>query len=198
MYLTATEYILPNELSQFSLSPSGFASNACTVISVLVWLRFLQEDLQIPASVSEEKLQITIQQYREIMIEGNTLYSIINPPSHQPNLTVEDVLTSINFPLEEMLFVAVNNHLSFAAELSKVNQMPETRQANILIVPPDKSMAIIQDKENVCLFDGHSHKGKGGLNVSNNLFCWVVQTILRGDWNTTLEFANLSLIKLNM
>ena len=75
-----------------------------------------------------------------------------------------------------MLFAAVNNHLSFAAELSKVNKMPETRQANIIIVPPDKFMAIIQDKENVCLFDRHSHKGKGGrimaCNVNNlELFC---------------------------
>ena len=62
--LTITEYILPNELSQFSLSPSGFASN---VISVLVGLRFLSEDLLIPTSDGDEKLQITVQKYREIM-----------------------------------------------------------------------------------------------------------------------------------
>ena len=99
IYLTATKCILPNELSQFSLSPSGFASNACTVISELVGLRFLQ-NLQIPVSDRQEKLQITLQQYRGIMIKGNTLYSIINPRSHKPNLTVEDVLASLPFPLE--------------------------------------------------------------------------------------------------
>ena len=170
VYLTTTEYILPNGLSQFSLSSNGFNSNACTVISVLVGLRFLQEDLNIPTGESEDIFQTTLQQYREIMIEGHTLYSIINPPSEQPNLTVEDVLSSINFPLEEMPFVAVNNHLSFAAELSKMNKMPETRHANILIVPPDKSMVVIQDKENVCLLDSHDcHKDKGGLIMTCNV-----------------------------
>ena len=114
LYQTTTEYILPSELSQYSLSPSGFISNACTAIAILVGLRFLQENLQIPTVENEDNLQFIIQQYRQIMIEGNTLYSIINPPSHQPNLAVQDVLSSINFPLSEMPFVAVNNYQSFA------------------------------------------------------------------------------------
>ena len=64
-------------------------------------------------------------------------------------------------------------------------------------------MAVIQDKENVCLLDSYCHKDKGGLimtyNVDNfELFCWVVQTILKRDFNSSLEFANLLWIKLNM
>ena len=177
VYLTTTAYILPNGLSQFSLSSNGFNNNACTVISVLVGLRFLQEDLNIPTGENEDIFQTTLQQYREIMIEGNT-YSIIDPPSEQPNPTVQDVLSSINFLLEEIAFVAVNKHLSFAGKLSKMNKMPETRHANISIVLPDKSMTGIQHKNNVCLLDSHCHKDKGGLimtyNVDNfELFCWV-------------------------
>ena len=130
----------------------------------------------------------------QIVIEYFTIFTI------RIRLTVLD---NHHFSLEEMPFVAENNHLSFTAELSKMNKMPETRHANILIVPPDKSMAFIQDKENVCLLDSHCHKDKGGLimtcNVDNfELFSWVVQTILKRDFNSTLEFANLSLIKLNM
>ena len=80
--------------------------------------------------------------------------------------------------------------------------MPEKQKANVLIVPPDKSMAIIQDNENVCLFDSHSHNGKGGLIMTGKvrnleLFCWMVEDILKRDWNTSLTFSNLSTLKLN-
>ena len=92
------------------------------------------------------------------MIEGNTLYSIINPSSHNPNLLVQDVIRSIDFPLVETPFVAVNNHTSFAAELQKSHQEGENKKAHVLIVPPDKSMAIIQDKQRICLLDSHSHR----------------------------------------
>ena len=84
-------------------------------INCLTGLRFLQEDLHIPSVEDDNSVQPFFKQYREIMIEGNTLYSIINPPSHNPNLLVQDVIRSIDFPLVETPFVAVNNHTSFAA-----------------------------------------------------------------------------------
>ena len=130
-YNTTTEFILPNELCQLSLSPNGVISNACTIITVLTGLRFVQEDLHIPSA--EEPF---FKQYREIMIEGNTLYSIMNPRSYNPNILVQDVITSIDVPLVETPFVAVNNHSSFAAELQKAHQEVEYRQAHVLIVPP--------------------------------------------------------------
>ena len=182
VFLSATEFILPAELSQHSLSQNGFSSNACTVISILAGVRFLQGDLNIPSSESEEDLWVLFNQYREIMIEGNTLYSIINPPFHAPNLTVQDVLTVVDFPLNEMPFVAVNNCHSFASELQNACacNMTESRQMHVLIIPPDKSMVIIQNSTRVCLLDSHCHQGKGGailLGEINNLelFCQMVE-----------------------
>ena len=101
-----TEFILPQELCQHSLSANGMTSNACNVIALLTVLRFLQCDLNIPKN-GIEGAQSMLSQLREVMIEGNTLYSITNPPSHNPNLTVDDVLTSLSFPLEEQPFAAV-------------------------------------------------------------------------------------------
>ena len=163
-YNTTTEFILPNELCQLSLSPNGVISNACTIITVLTGLRFLQEDLHTPSVEDDNSVQPFFKQYREIMIEGNTLYSIINPPSHNPNLLVQDVIRSIDFSLVETPFVAVNNHTSVAAELQKAHQEVENKKANVLIVPPDKSMAIIQDKQRIFLLDSHSHREWGNNN----------------------------------
>ena len=74
---------------------------------------------------------------------------------------VQDVITSFDIPLVEILFVAVNNSTSFAAELEQVHQEAENRNAHVLIVPADKSMAIIQDKQRIYLLDSHNHNHKG-------------------------------------
>lgn len=87
---TATELILPKELCQYSLSPNGLTSNACTVIALLTVLSFLQGNLSIPKHGNDSVLSI-LPKLREVMIEGNTLYSIINPPSHNPNLAIDDL-----------------------------------------------------------------------------------------------------------
>ena len=74
---------------------------------------------------------------------------------------VQDVITSFDFPLVETLFVAVNNSTSFSAELEKVHQEAENRKGHVLIVPADKSMDIIQDKQRIYLLDIHNHNHKG-------------------------------------
>ena len=87
----------------------------------------------------------------QVMIKGNTLYSIINPPSHNPNLTVDDVLTSLSFPLEEKPFAAVIKFQTLAQILETATHGSERRTAHVFITPPDKSAALIQDKEHDCL-----------------------------------------------
>ena len=123
----ATEFILLQELCQHSLSANGMASNDCTVIALLTVLRFLQCDLNIPKN-GIEGIQSMLIQLREVMIKGNTLYSIINPPSHNPNLTVGDVLTSVSFPLEENPFAAVINFQTLALILETAIQGREIKK----------------------------------------------------------------------
>ena len=64
------------------------------------------------------------------MIEENTLYSIINPPSHNPNLAVDDVLTSLSFPLKEKPFAAVINFQTLAQILETAIHGSERRTAH--------------------------------------------------------------------
>lgn len=112
---TTIEYLFPSELCQYRLSDSGITSNACTAISILAGLEFLQGELDI--SSGNIDIQQFVKRYKEIMIEENTLHSIINPPHDNPNLSVEDVLSSIDLPLLEEPFIAVNNASNFTAEL---------------------------------------------------------------------------------
>ena len=135
------------------------------------------------------------------MIEGNTLYRIINPPSHNPNLIVDDVLTSLSFPLEEQPFAAVISFRTLTQILETAIHGSERRTAHVFNTPPDKSAAVVQDKEHVCLFYSHSHQGKGATIIVGNvyqlrLFCLAVQSMLKRDWNKTFEFTNISQITL--
>ena len=136
------------------------------------------------------------------MINENTLYFITNPPHHNPNLLVEDVLSSIDLPLLEEPFIAINNTSNFAAEVQrKLEKNPKNRKTYILIVPPNKSSLILQDKENISLVDSHSQKSKGALIIVGRTsypmqFCQFIEAIITRDWKTTLEFANLSQLKL--
>ena len=163
-------------------------------------LRFLQCDLNIPKN-GIEGVQSMLPQLREVMIEGNTFYSIINPLSHNPNLTVDDVLTFLSFPLEEQPFAAVINFQTLTQILETAIHGSERRTAHVFITPPDKSATVIQDKEHACLFDSRSHQGKGATIIVGNvhqlhLFCLAVESMLKRDWNKTFEFTNFSQITL--
>ena len=110
---TTIEYLFPSELCQYRLSI--LVLPATLVQLFLAGLKFLQGELDI--SSGNIDIQQFAKRYKEITIEGNTLHSIINPPHDNPNLSVEDVLSSIDLPLLEEPFIAVNNASNFTAEL---------------------------------------------------------------------------------
>ena len=83
-------------ISQTDLA-DGIGSNACIVISVYTALKFLGNEIEFDDGAINES---TITQYTEFMIEGKTVYDIINPPVIQPNLFVEEVIKTVDFPFE--------------------------------------------------------------------------------------------------
>ena len=200
-YSHATEFILPEELFQYKLSIDGLTSNACTLIAMLTGLKFLLGELEIPSPDSPDDIERLLLIYRQIMIEGNTLHAIINPPAHQPNLTISDVLQCLNFPLTEAPFAAVHDVENLEYELVTSFDNSKGNTMHVLMVPPDKSMVILQSKRRAALLDSHIHKGKGGTILlgeqsHTQQFALSVQCILSRDWNASLEFANLSLLTL--
>ena len=86
------------------------------------------------------------------MIERNTLFDIISPPRDQPNLTIQEVLNSLNSPLEELPFTTVNNSTNLGCLLqNSVSHLQSNgKSVHILMVP--------LDKEGVTLDDSHCHK----------------------------------------
>ena len=113
-------------------------------------------------------VQSMLPQLREVMIEGNTLYSIINPPSHNPNLTVDDVLTSL---FRGKAICCCDKVPNTGTDTRNCNTWKCKKNSTCFHygTPPDKSAALIQDKEHVCPFDSHSHKGKGATIIVGNV-----------------------------
>ena len=70
---------------------------------------------------------------------------------------------------EEKPFAAVIKFQTLAQILETAIHGSERRTAHVFITPPDKSAALIQDKEHVCPFDSHSHKGKGATIIVGNV-----------------------------
>ncbi|PFX26709.1 hypothetical protein AWC38_SpisGene8656 [Stylophora pistillata] len=85
-HLDVTEWLLPSYICQSSLGGRPSGSNACTVISVLAALHFLEGTLQIPKQLQD--LSITIPMFTNLMIKGNQLYDSFTLPVQQPNLEV--------------------------------------------------------------------------------------------------------------
>ena len=91
------------------------------------------------------------------------LYSGLRLPYNQPNLEVCDVLkkiTHLNLQMSKDLGFFYPEHMF--ETLSQLMQCDE-RQAGVLIIPPDKSVAVLAGKQEIAVFDSHEHGKDGGL-----------------------------------
>ena len=188
------------EYSQAQLTEND-SSNACTVIALLTATSFFQGDIAIPDNNNTQEVAT---HFITKIIEGNTIYDIINPPEHQPNLSVPDVLSSVQLPIEEAdPFQAIMDNNSLFQHLSqKTSQLDQgKRKAFVLIVRPCYSMVICCSDSHISLFDSHSHRDKGALiafalitNIKD--FVNYIEMMIHRDWKTDLKFGNLQEVKI--
>lgn len=155
-----TEWLLPTNISQTRIFGKPQASNACTIISTLVCRSFLKGQLHIPSTAS---LEDTIHKYKQIIMTGNVLYKGIHLPQGQPNLEVCQVLSKIpDLKLKILQDLGFFYGDEIYKTLCQLLQC-EGRQAGVLILPPDKSVAVLANNNNIAIFDSHEHGASGGL-----------------------------------
>jgi hypothetical protein len=188
-----TEWLLPTNICQTRICGRTLASNACTIIAALCCRSFLKRELEIPL---DAELGNAINKFKQLIMTGNMLYGGLRLPCNQPNLEVCDVLKKI----VDLKLTMVKDLGFFYAEdiyetLCQLLQC-EGRQAGVLIFPPDKSLALLADNDEVAVFDSHEHGQNGGIITvcrSKNIddFFYYLQT------NGTLDGYNFSQLALD-
>ena len=115
-------------------------SNACTIISMLTGLNFLEESLPIPKQMQD--LSQTIPVYSQLIFKGNHIYISFNLPPQEPNLDVKQVLDKKDENLHNLTMIAGNSFFSPQHLEDYIVQYHcrNPKFAAVIIVPPDKSM----------------------------------------------------------
>ncbi|XP_022798308.1 uncharacterized protein LOC111336470 [Stylophora pistillata] len=190
---------LEKKVKELGGRPSG--SNACTVISVLAALHFLEGTLQIPKQLQD--LSITIPMYINLMIKGNQLYDSFNLQVQQPNLEVREVLqhgqNDKNVKKLEIVsdlgFFTVRDLEDHLTQHHHVHQS----LAAVLIVPPDNSMVLCFNQTSICLFEMHGlHGGIIATSSSGHVshFVKYLDRMAMRDWKNGLHGSNLAILRL--
>ena len=200
-YLDVNEWLLPLHICQSMIGGRQTGSNACTIISMLTGLHFLEASLPIPKEIQD--LSQTIPVYSQLLFKGNHIYSFFNLPPQQPHLDVKQVLDMKDENLQNLTMISDNGFFSpqhledYIVQYHRRNP----KFAAVLIVPPDKSMALCFDHAVMCLFESRSHGLQGAIistscsgNVSN--FVQYLKGMVMRDWQTHLHGANLAVLGL--
>ncbi len=155
-----TEWLLPTNICQTRISGKILASNACTIIAALCCRSFLNGELKIP---SDAELGNAIDKFKQIIMTGNMLYRGLRLPYNQPNLEVCDVLKRIvDLKLKMVKDLGFFHGEDIHETLLQMLHC-EGRQAGVLIYPPDQSVALVANNEEIAFFDSHEHGQNGGV-----------------------------------
>ena len=191
-YQGVTEWLLPYDISQSTLTGQISGSNACTVISVLGAIQVSNNNLAFPPPITD--LPEIISTFANTMIEGNTLYESLDVDPSQPNLEVKEVVEvlksrniDINILEDEGFFL--------------VEQLTHSGQqvAGVLIVAPDKAMLIYIKDGKFGLMDTHQHGTYGALiaiSTSRNVdeFVAYLSEMVYRYWNASFCGCNLAIL----
>ena len=155
------EFLLPPHASQSGLVGYGIGTNSCTAISVLACVATIQGSLlSLDAVTKPDEL---VSRYCGVIAEGNMLYENIDPSAETPNLMVEDVIeqsdVEIFMPRPMIPIIDADQLASSLISLSELSPVVTC----VLIVRPDKSMALCIVRGNIWVFDSHRHLEKGAL-----------------------------------
>ena len=193
--------MLPSQICQSQVFGEQIGSNACSIISVLSCFNFLSGKLNFPNNLRETLAAMAT--FCDSMKLGNVLYNLSDIPASQPNLEVRDVLhkiSSLKVHIQEDLgFFTANDIIVKFDELLR----SQRRIAGVMIIPPDKSLAILWDYGTMGLLDSHKHSPAGGIIsvcTSHNAHDFVAYLALMvaRDWpGHKLEGANFTILQLS-
>ena len=168
---------------------------------MLTGLHFLEESLPIPKQLQD--LSHTIPVYSQLIFKGNHIYSSFNLPPQEPNLDVKQVLDKKDENLQNLAMITDNGFFSPQDLGDYIEQYHRhnPKFAAVLIVPPDKSMALCFNQAVMCLFESHSHGLQGAIistSCSGNIgnFVQYLNRMVMRDWQTHLHGANLAVLGL--
>ena len=160
-YDNVIELLLPPHASQSGLVGYGIGTNSCTAISVLACVATVQESL-LSSNVIANPDEI-VSRYCGVIAEGNMLYENIDPSADTPNLMVEDVIeqsdVEVYMPQPMIPIVDADQLASSLITLSKLSPIVTC----VLIVSPDKAMALCIVRGSIWVFDSHRHLERGAL-----------------------------------
>ena len=133
------------------------------------------------------------------MREGNIIYDIINPPNHQPNLFVEEVIKAIDFPLkipQQNSLVILTDDIQLQNEIGSRLVKSGNIAAFILIVPADKTMLLCSNQHKIYLFESHNHQDKRALLVEVDKIYFkelvaYLRNMIKTDWGKDSFGTNL-------
>ena len=190
----------PEFQSQATLS-STESSNACTAISLLACCSIYYDTFP---EISHNNLKDIQDNYVSLIMKGNAIYDIIEPPLQQPNLEVDEVLAKMEMPIKigQGGFRGIYDLPQLKTELSQMFADKDEMCA-IMITPPDKSFTLCKTNRKLILFESHSHCDRGAIiaftdddNVAD--FCDYINMIIVHDWKSTVQYSNLTpIVKVN-
>ena len=161
-------------------------------------LKFFQNEIDCPTKAISQQ---TVNSFVLCMKAGNTMYEIIDPQPPQPNLYVEEVLREINMPVEqpcntEIIITTDKRHLRNEIVLAALSE----KNAMILTIPPDKSMLLCCNQNQMILFESHKHKDKEAVTAvtekqNTNEIVNYLENLCK-EWNTRLSKTNVIPLKL--
>ena len=162
-----TERFLPLNVCQTNVTGMPMASNACTIISSLWCRRFLLDKFAISSICKHGMLfEDIVNSYRQTIFTGNVLYNSLNLPPHQPNLEVRDVVDRIkDLQLKILSDVGFFDVNQLKTAFIKMLQ-DGCKHSGVLIIPPDNSVTVLIENEQIAVFDSHQHGENGGLVLS--------------------------------
>ena len=200
-HLSINEWQMPPSLCQSNIGGRLHGSNACTVISMLTALHFLEGSLPLPQQIQD--LSQIVPVYSHLIFKGNHIFSSFNLPRGQPNMDVKQVLDQKNENFQKLTII---EDTGFFTSQNLQNYLTNYHDQNpkfaaVLIVPPDKSMVLCFDQTVISLFESHSHGQQGAIistSSSGNVghFVQYLERMAMRDWQTHLHGANLAILGL--
>lgn len=138
-----------------------------------------------------------------MIFKDNHIYNTFNLPANQPSLDVQTVLQQNR---EEFQKTKIDADMRFVSTQHLEDSLVEyqnqhTKFAEVLIMPPDKSMLSCSHWLSTSLFESHTHGLRGRIiSTSSSCNTWnfarYLKTMVRHDWQTNLRGCNMAMFSL--
>ena len=158
-----TTFFFSKEICQGALSPY-IGSTACTVISLLTGISFLNEELQLPTDSHVPEPVAAL--YKQTIINGNGMYETIDLPDYQFNLSIADILSQIHLPVKKPgpykgIMVDHEGVANFDCLIANACTRPGLK-CFVFILNPDHSLCLCINDTTIAVFDSHRFSSSSG------------------------------------